>query len=230
MDNSFILECKKSAQDGWNKQEKKAYESIINLLFKMKLYGKEKARDIDEYDGESLFKGTTLYPGQIYAFIYKADKPTVYNDGKIKFEYYDSLPIVLITHVENKIVRGINLNLCDYGLRAYILNALHNLDLEFYKRKNMDMAENKQAPISNNVARTFLNKQTEQAFYEYIKNSCKIKNTGFIYRTYSIDKIKNVRMIEVWQHKYIPFLTYTGEMKHDILNTVHKIMNVNISI
>ena len=77
----------------------------------------------------------------------------------------------LITHVENKIVRGINLNLCDYGLRAYILNALHNLDLEFYERKNMEMAENKQAPISNNVAKTFLNKQTEQAFYEYIKKS-----------------------------------------------------------
>jgi hypothetical protein len=30
-------------------------------------------------------------------------------------------------------------------------------------------------------------------------------------------------MIEVWQHKYIPFLTYTGELKKDILSLIYKV-------
>lgn len=226
MDNSFLIECRNIAQKGLTEQEKRAYESIITILFKMKLHGKAKARQIDEYDGESLFKGSTLYPGQIYAFIYRAETPTVYDDGKTRFEYYDSLPIVLITHAEKNIVRGINLNLCNYGLRAFILNTLHNLDLSFYQRGNLEMVTKGQAPISNNVARTFLNADTEKKFYEFIKASCHLKNTGFIYRSYAISRIQEIRMIEVWQHKYIPFLTYTGEIKKDILETIHRMMGI----
>jgi hypothetical protein len=113
--------------------------------------------------------------------------------------------------------------LCSYGLRAYIINALHNLDLEFYRRGNLDMANNKKAPISNNVAKIFLNKDTEKLFFEHIKNTCKLEHTEILYRSYLTQNIKEVRMIEVWQHKYIPFLTYTGELKKDILSLIYKV-------
>ena len=83
MDYKFIERYKKTAQTGWNKEEKTAYESIIQFLFRMRLRGKEKARQIDEYDGESLFGNSTLYPGCVYAFIYQAEKPSTYSDGRI---------------------------------------------------------------------------------------------------------------------------------------------------
>ena len=127
MDYSFIENTKRIARDGFTKQEQTAYNSIIDMLFRKKKYGKEKASGLDEYDGESLFSGNTLYPGQIYGFIYKAETPSSYELNGKKFIFYDKLPLVLITHVSGNNVRGINLNLCPFQLKTYILNTLYNL-------------------------------------------------------------------------------------------------------
>lgn len=174
MDYSFIKDYKDKQQTGFSIEEKRAYESVIQILFRMKLYGKEKARQIDEYDGESLFSNTTLYPGHIYAFIYKAKNPSIYDDGQIKFTYSDTLPIVLVTHAEPTYIRGINLNLCSYPMRAYVLNTLHNLDLQFYRRGNLDIATKNKAPISENVMKTFMTLEKEKAFFDFIKDNCKL--------------------------------------------------------
>ena len=50
MDNQFIEDTKKRQRYGLKKEEQKAYESIIDFLFKMRLRGKEKARQLDEFD------------------------------------------------------------------------------------------------------------------------------------------------------------------------------------
>lgn len=193
----------------------------------MKLRGKEKTRQIDEFDGESKFGNTTLWPGQIYAYIYKASRPSLYDDGNVRFQWYDSLPIVLVTHVSGKYVRGINLNLCNMGLRAYVLNALWNLDQEFYKKGAMKMTEKGTAPISNNVAKIFLSDELEKKFLDHITMTCKLRNTDMIYRTYNTEKIKDIRMLEVWQYKYIPFLEYTGDLKQEILKTIWSVTGVD---
>lgn len=169
MDYTFLNYCRTVERGDVRLQEDRAYESLITFLFRMKLWGKEKARQIDEYDGESLFGNTTLYPGNIYVFLYKADKPTLYDDGRIRFEYYDNMPIVLVTHVEKGVIRGVNLNLCNKALRALVLNTLHNLDLEFFDKGGMRMAGKGHAPISKNVTVTFLNPEKEKAFYEAIR-------------------------------------------------------------
>ena len=62
MDNQFIEDTKKRQRYGLKKEEQRAYESIIDFLFKMRLRGKEKARQVDEFDGETLFGANTLYP------------------------------------------------------------------------------------------------------------------------------------------------------------------------
>lgn len=222
MDYTFLNDIKKIAKDGFTKQEKTAYDSIIDMLFKKKKYGKEKATGIDEYDGESLFSGGTLYPGQIYGFVYKAETLSTYMIGNNKFVFYDKLPLVLITHVSGNSVRGINLNLCPFQLKTYILNALINLDLEFYNKESQKMARTGKAPISTNVAKVFLNRDTERQFIQYIVKQCKLQNTDILYRQYQVDKIKDIRMIEVWQYKYLPFLTYNGELKKDVLQHIYQ--------
>ena len=120
-------------------------------------------------------------------------------------------------------VSGINLNLCNSGLRACILNALHNLDPQFYKRENMLMAERGNAPFSQRVAGVFASRDREADFLKFIVRECRLENTDVLYRTYNIERIQNVRMLEVWQHIHIPFLNYYGEIKHDVLETVYKI-------
>ena len=104
----------------------KAYKSIVQNILVENKHGDEKSMGLDEYDSER-YTNKTLFPGHIYNFIYKADRPTIYNDGKMKFEYYDSYPLVLITHIDQNMVRGINLNLCNFALRTHILNSLLKL-------------------------------------------------------------------------------------------------------
>ena len=88
--------------------------------------------------------------------------------------FYDSTPILLVTHVGNGVVSGINLNLCNRAVRAYTLNALHNLDLEFYARKHLTDANSGRAPFSQNVARIFSQRETESAFLKHIAIECKL--------------------------------------------------------
>jgi hypothetical protein len=227
MDYTFLNYCRKNAKSNWNEAESRAYDEIVQHLFQIRLHGNAKARQIDEYDSESYFGNRTLYPGQIYIFSYDADTSTIYDDGHIKFEYFDCVPIVLVTHVEKNIVRGINLNLCNYALRAYIINALHNVDLDFYNRGHLVMAKNKMAPISQNVIKLFINPLTEKSFFDYIKKECNLKNTNVIYRSYAIRNIKDIRMLEVWQHKYIPFLNYTGDLDLEMLKLIWKVTGVD---
>ena len=94
MDNQFIEDTKKRQRYGLKKEEQRAYESIIDFLFKMRLRGKEKARQLDEFDGETLFGANTLYPSQIYAFIYEAKNPSTYRFNGKEFKFTDRLPIV----------------------------------------------------------------------------------------------------------------------------------------
>lgn len=222
MDYTFLNNIKRIAKDGFSKQEQAAYDSIIDRLFRKKKYGKEKATGIDEFDGESLFSGNTLYPGQIYGFVYKAETPSTYMIGDKKFIFYDKLPLVLVTHIHGNTIRGINLNLCPGSLKTYILNALYNLDLEFYNKENKVMVRNGQAPISNKVATVFLNRDTERQFIQYIVKTCNLKNTDILYRQYQLDKIKDIRLIEIWQYIYLPFLTYNGELKKDVLSQIYR--------
>lgn len=168
MDNSFIDNTKLIAKNGFSKQEQTAFDSIIDMLFRKNLKGNEKIKNLDEYDGESLFGSSTLYPGQIYGFMYKADTPSTYTVGDKEFKFYDRLPLVLITHVKNNVIRGINLNLCSPALKTFIINALMNLDIDFYKKTSAEMAHNKKAPISNKVATVFLNTKSEREFIKFI--------------------------------------------------------------
>lgn len=86
----------------------------------------------------------------------------------------------------------------------------------------MLMAERGNAPFSQRVAGVFASRERESDFLKFIVRECKLENTDILYRNYSIERIQNVRMLEVWQHIHIPFLNYYGEIKHDVLEAVYK--------
>ena len=54
-----------------------------------------------------------------------------------------------------------------------------------------------------------------------------LKNEGFIFRTYNINKIKDIRFIEPWQWQYIPFLKYKQSVKESILTMIQNITGIN---
>lgn len=223
--DKFITDIKKMNQDN-DKYENKAYESIVSNLFLQNKRGKEKAMGLDEYDSESN-SNLTLIPGHIYAFKYITNNPTKYDDGKLKFEYFDSLPIVLCTSNNKNIIQGINLNLCNYGLRTLILNDVYNIDPEFFNHNASIQAHQGLTPISKNISMFFANKDNISKFLNYIKLKYKLSNTSLIFRTYNVNKIKDIRFIEPWQWQYIPFINYKQSVKESILQLIQHITGID---
>lgn len=223
--DKFLIDVKKMNKTN-DKYEDKAYKSIVENLFLLNKRGKWKAMGLDEYDSESNSK-LTLIPGHIYMFKYITDTSTKYNDGHIKFEYYDTLPLVLCTGNNKNIISGINLNLCSYELRTLILNDVYNLDPDFFNSKASEQAHHGQLPISQNISKFFMNDDGQTKLLNYIKKKYNLQNTGFIFRTYSIKKIKDIRFIEPWQWQYIPFLKYKQSVKESILNMIQNITGIS---
>ena len=223
--DKFFTDIKKMNKTN-DKYEDKAYESIVENLFLLNKRGKWKAMGLDEYDSESNSK-LTLIPGHIYMFKYITDTATKYNDGHIKFEYYDTLPLVLCTGNNKNIISGINLNLCSYELRTLILNDVYNLDPDFFNTKASEQAHQGQLPISQNINKFFINDDGQTKLLNYIKKKYNLQNTGFIFRTYNIKKIKDIRFIEPWQWQYIPFLKYKQSVKESILNMIQNITGIS---
>lgn len=223
--DKFFTDIKKMNKTN-DKYEDKAYESIVENLFLLNKRGKWKAMGLDEYDSESNSK-LTLIPGHIYMFKYITDTATKYNDGHIKFEYYDTLPLVLCTGNNKNIISGINLNLCSYELRTLILNDVYNLDPDFFNTKASEQAHQGQLPISQNISKFFINDNGQTKLLNYIKKKYNLQNTGFIFRTYNIKKIKDIRFIEPWQWQYIPFLKYKQSVKESILNMIQNITGIS---
>lgn len=223
--DKFLNDIKKMNKTN-DKYEDKAYESIVKNLFLENKHGKEKAMGLDEYDSESNSK-LTLIPGHIYMFKYITDTTTKYDDGRIKFEYYDTLPLVLCTGNNKNVIQGINLNLCNYSLRALILNDIYNLDPAFFNSNASIQAHQGQQPISQNICK-FLSHDGQAKLLKYIiKKKYHLKNEGFIFRTYNISKIKDIRFIEPWQWQYIPFLKYKQSVKESILTMIQNITGIS---
>jgi hypothetical protein len=169
-----------------------------------------------------------LLPGNIYIFTYKADKPTIYEvPGSKPIEFYDSVPLVLITSNTASTVRGINLNLCNYGLKTLILNTFYNLDPNFFDSEAQGLAAKKQPVLSKNIL-TFLGKgNAEATLNAYFKKMYNIDSYDIIFRTYNVNNIKKVRMIEPWQWKTLPNLNYAGDIKKEVLEVIHKITGIS---
>lgn len=221
MNNTFLQNILKLAKN--ENTTEKSYQSIVQNLFIDNKHGVQKAMGLDEYSSEENSK-YTMFPGHIYSFMYLAENSTKYTDGTIKFEYFDTLPIIICTNYTKNIIKGFNLNLCNYGLRALILNDIYSIDPEFFEHEASDMAHNGQLAVSKKIYQYFM--QNESDYIHKIVDRYKLKNINLIYRTYSSAKMKNIRYIEPWQWQYIPFINYKQSVKESTLKLIHNITGI----
>ena len=221
MINDFIKNIQNSKHDS-----AQAFQDIITDLMVRNKKGEEKCKDLDEFDSESNMPGV-LIPGNIYIFTYNAHSPVIYEvAGENPIEFYDSVPLVLITSNTKTAVRGINLNLCNYGLKTLILNIFYNLDPSFFEGDAQKLATKKQAVLSQKIL-TFLAKgNAEATLNAYLKKMYNINSYDMIFRNYNVSNIKKIRMIEPWQWKILPNLDYAGNIKKEVLDKIHKITGI----
>lgn len=223
MDN--FLTYIKSNKD--NIKSADAEKEIINKLMVKNLRQSEKLSDIDEYDSETLFNGK-LYRGNIYIFTYDAKYPTKYIYGKDEVYFTDTLPVFLMLDETSTTIYGINLNFCNKALKTLILNMIRNLDEDFFENGyDQKLANNKNLVISERLYKFLSDKKTVDIIKEALNRMYKNVDYNVIFRHYAISGIKNIRLIEPWQWKYIPFLNYEGSLKKDTLSAIQKISGIN---
>lgn len=200
-----------------------AEDAIIKSLMVQNNRQNEKLEDLDSYDSESLFNGK-IYRGNMYIFTYNAKNPTKYTYKGKDVYFSDSMPVVLITNETSTTIRGINLNFCNKALKTLILNILTNMDEEFYfGGLAQKMAFNKIAPISEKVYRFLLYNDAEEKIIKELKRDYPDIDYNILFRNYAVANIKNIRLIEPWQWKYIPFLNYDSFDKGETLKAIQKI-------
>lgn len=226
MKNKYINDIKHMMSEDYTGYIKKSYERIYENLFLKNNWGNNKIVEVDEYDSETKSL-RLLLPGYVYMFNYKANKIPVYTYNGVKFEFNDNLPIILCLKDKGDIFIGINLNFCNFGLRTLILNDIYNLDEDFFEKNAEQQSINGNFPMSKAIINFLQSDANVDKFCKYIVSKYKIDNIGLIIRSYRKSNVKNIRFIEPWQWKYIPFLTYQHEIKDNILNFIHKITNID---
>lgn len=200
-----------------------AEEAIIKKLMVQNKRQNDKLENLDSYDSESLFNGK-IYRGNMYIFTYNAKNPTKYTYKGKDVYFSDSMPVVLITNETSTTIRGINLNFCNKSLKTLILNILTNIDEEFYfDGLAQKMAFNKIAPISEKVYRFLSSNDAEEKIIKELKRDYPDIEYNILFRNYAIANIKDIRLIEPWQWKYIPFLNYDSFDKGETLKAIQKI-------
>lgn len=201
-----------------------AYNSIINDLFINNISSVQKYKNLHK-----------IIPGCIYCFVYKAINPTTYIIGNQKLQYFDKLPVLYVIKETPNTITGINLNFCNRDLRVAILNMIYNMDEDFFFN-NSDIkneVDNGKIITSNSINKFLLNDNTciQQIMYKLNKTYNIPNNPNIFIRTYSKSLIRNIRMIEYWQWKHIPFLNYNAsENKQDVLNTIYNVTHTDIKI
>lgn len=201
-----------------------AYNSIINDLFINNISSVQKYKNLHK-----------IIPGCIYCFVYKAINPTTYIIDNQKLQYFDKLPILYVIKESPNTITGINLNFCNRDLRVAILNMIYNMDEEFFFNNSDIKNEVDSGKIitSNSINKFLLNDNTciQQIMYKLNKTYNIPNNPNIFIRTYSKNLIRNIRMLEYWQWKHIPFLNYNAsENKQDVLDTIYKLTHTDIKI
>ena len=204
-----------------------AENAIIRSLMVQNKRQSEKLEGLDSYDSESLFNGR-IYRGNIYTFLYNAKNPTKYTYKDKSVLFSDSMPVVLVIGETSSTIKGINLNFCNKALKTLILNIITNLDEDFYFDGGAQkLTYNKQMAISEKVYRFLSNNDAEQKIIKELERAYKDVDYKSIFRIYSVSNIKNIRLIEPWQWKYLPFMNYNSFDKGETLKAIQKISGID---
>ena len=138
------------------------------------------------------------------------------------------MPIVLMLKETPKGIRGINLNFCNRGLTTLILNTITNLDENFFFEGLLQkMVFNKVLPVSPKVYAFLVKEDAEKQIKDQLKRYYPNADYDIIFRNYTASKINDVRMIEPWQWKYLPSLTYANFDKGNTLKAIQTIAGID---
>ena len=122
-------------------------------------------------------------------------------------------------------IKGINLNYCPFAVKTCILNEIVNMDSKFYDKINPSaaiQANTNKNPISKVISIIFGSKKKLDEFYAWMDHKYKLKRNDIVYRSYDINRIKNIKKLDSWTWKYLPFLNFKAALKTTELINLQK--------
>ena len=178
-----------------------AYFVLFEKYMKYNLRGQEKVIQIEDTDQESIMikkTGGMPMPGMIYTFLYGGPDVKVANKS-----YSDLVPIVFCIKSEKTSFSGINLNTLPYQARVKFLQNFYDTFEDFLKREVDVLAQNDKLALNKRFL-NFVGGGNGKKMIE-VFNKVTQENFNFGYRNYSLQKVKNLRMIEYAEWRYLPF-------------------------
>lgn len=193
--------------------------SAFNYLVKDKLDAifsySNKSKQLTAMEMESSLK-TAFIPSMIYTFSYETNM----QDKIGKYSFYDIVPVILCTSNDGQLVTGLNFNFLPTDIRALVLDIIYNAFKTFYDKDVDKAVERGEAAINESFAQ-FLIPDKGISFLNLLNNKLGIKITD-AYRTYRREDIKNIRLVEFDEWKYIPFLVFKDAVRGASLAKVQK--------
>lgn len=202
---------------------KLAYETIVKDLLEDNKHGIARARDLEFWEGEEVYKRYGLFvPGNFYVFRYAG--PEVEQNG---LKWHDRVPIMLALGVGKdkdsgkKYVYGVNFNLLTVPVRAALLQELDTIGRSFFEDQLFrDLAKGK-VSFSQQLVKA-LQPDEGLKFLTVVTRKYKISQKTWAFRKYYVDKITRCRLIDTWQWKYLPFLDYSQGVRGAQLARIQK--------
>lgn len=210
-----------------DKIEDVAYEYLYENYLKLDLKGSKKLIEIDSTDQESLIKQFNFglpIPGMIYTFYHLNDNiiDVILNlNNEKEFKYHDVAPILFCTNfnVLTKTIKGINMNLLPSIERLKFFQCYYDRYQEFFKDVER-LTQNNVNAINKKYLVLALTGQGQQLISNFSRSQHSLFNYG--YRSYHLDNIRKLRMIEFVEWCYIPYFVPKEAFKKVNLDVIYR--------
>lgn len=195
--------------------EKMAFEYLVKDKLDAVFSYSNNSKQLTAMNMESSLKSSFI-PSMIYTFSYETDM----QEKIAKYSFYDIVPVILCTFNDGETIAGLNFNFIPTDIRAVILDIIYNTFKSFYDDE-LDNAVQKRNAIINTSFAQYLIPDKGISFFNLLSTKIGIDITK-AYRTYKKSDIKNTRLIEFDEWKYIPFLVFEDAVRGASLAAIQK--------
>lgn len=191
-----------------------AMEYLVRDTLELNLHGDAKKKELSALDFESKLGGKMI-PSLIYTFLYDGVMEEIVAGQKFK----DAVPIVLCMFNEDGLMAGLNFNMIPNNIRAYVLDTIYNSWKPFYDKLLFGNARESSDCVNTDFANILMDPENRTRFLKMMDDITGVKVSN-AYRVYRIDKMQNIRMIEVDMWKHIPFLVFKDAIRGASLSAI----------
>lgn len=196
-----------------------AYFTLFEKYMIYDLRGAEKVIELEDVDQESIILGKNggyPIPGIIYTFLYKGP------DVKVgKKAYSDIVPLVFCMNTSPGYFSGINMNALPPEARLQFLQGFYDSFKDFLEREADLLSQNGREALNKRFIQYVRSGKTQDMLKLF--NQKYGANFNFAYRKYNIKNLKQLRMIEYPEWKYIPFYEPKAAFRKLNQNQIYKL-------